>query len=326
MLRRLPLIGQQIVHRINWRRVPTKRRGQWLVGTSLMVIGASLLIYVLFATLQVEYYRWAARGDSPLPAPRLTTSGFRPADARPLLPLAEITVATSVPANSIVPGGVAASDAVVTTPVPASSNGAMPPISATDSAMASSSGGTLTAVDSGLLISEPPEPTRIEWVATVERLVIPKIKVDSKVIEVGWETVEENGQLISVWQVAEFAVGQHRGSANPGEGGNIVLAGHVGGYGRVFKDLFYLQPGDEVIVYSRGQPYRYIVHERIIVDEEGVPAEQRLANARYIAPTGYEVVTMITCWPPSGPDKFKQRVIVRALPAASVDNSDERAP
>ncbi|MBO9318980.1 MAG: sortase, partial [Chloroflexus sp.] len=211
MLRRLPFIGQRIIHSINLRCVPAKRRGQWLIGTSLMVIGASLLMYVLFTTLQIEYYRWAARGDSPLPAPQLTTSGFRPADARPLLlPLAEITVATSVPANSIVPGGVAASDAVVTTPVPASSNGAMPPISATDSAMASSSGGTLTAVDSGLLISEPPEPTRIEWVATVERLVIPKIKVDSKVIEVGWETVEENGQLISVWQVAEFAVGQHR--------------------------------------------------------------------------------------------------------------------
>ncbi len=320
MLRRLPLIGQQIVHRINWRRVPTKRRGQWLIGTSLMVIGASLLIYVLFSTLQVEYYRWAARGDSPLPAPRLTTSGFRPADARPLLPLAEITVATPVPANAAVPEGVTASDAVVAPPVPASTDGTLPPIPATNRET------PLAGVDSGLLISEPPEPSRAGWVATVERLVIPKIKVDSKVIEVGWETVEENGQLISVWQVAEFAVGQHRGSANPGEGDNIVLAGHVGGYGRVFKDLFYLQPGDEVIVYSRGQPYRYIVHERIIVDEEGVPAEQRLANARYIAPTGYEVVTMITCWPPSGPDKYKQRVIVRALPAVSVDNSDERAP
>ncbi len=320
MLRRLPLIGQQIVHRINWRRVPTKRRRQWLIGTSLMVIGASLLIYVLFSTLQVEYYRWAARGDSPLPAPRLTTSGFRPADARPLLPLAEITIATPVPANATVPGGATASDTVVATPVPASTDGTLPPIPATNRET------PLAGVDSGLLISEPPEPSRVEWVATVERLVIPKIKVDSKVIEVGWETVEENGQLISVWQVAEFAVGQHRGSANPGEGDNIVLAGHVGGYGRVFKDLFYLQPGDEVIVYSRGQPYRYIVHERIIVDEEGVPAEQRLANARYIAPTGYEVVTMITCWPPSGPDKYKQRVIVRALPASRVDNSDERAP
>ncbi|MCX7789940.1 MAG: sortase, partial [Chloroflexaceae bacterium] len=76
--------------------------------------------------------------------------------------------------------------------------------------------------------------------ALVERIVIPSIKVDSKVIEVGWEVVEQNGQQVAVWQVAEYAVGQHRGSANPGEGGNIVLAGHVGGYGKVFRDLYYV--------------------------------------------------------------------------------------
>jgi hypothetical protein len=37
---------------------------------------------------------------------------------------------------------------------------------------------------------------------------------------------------MAIWQVAEYAVGQHRGSANPGEGDNIVLAGHVGGFGQ----------------------------------------------------------------------------------------------
>jgi LPXTG-site transpeptidase (sortase) family protein len=259
-----------------------------------MLFGMGVLLYVLVTTLQIEYYRWAARGDSPLPAPRVTTSSFRPADARPLPLLPELSLTSSVTGTT---DTLELSVARTTQDVPTSASSALP------------------TVDSGLLISEPPEPVQADWVATVERLVIPAIKVDSKVIEVGWETIEENGQPISVWQVAEYAVGQHRGSANPGEGENIVLAGHVGGYGRVFKDLFYLKPGDEVIVYSRGQPYRYTVVERIVVDEEGVSPEQRLANARYIAPTGYEVVTMITCWPPNGPDKFKQRVIVRALPA-----------
>lgn len=296
MFHRFPMLGERIWHIIAGRRVAPVRRGPWLLGTALMVLGAGLLIYVLVTTLQIEYYRWAARGDSPLPAPQLTTSGFRPADARPLPLLPDL--ASSAPSPAVVPSAPAGE-----VPLPA--------------APATS---TLSAVDSGLLISEPPEPVRAEWVATVDRLVIPAIRVDFKVIEVGWDTIEENGQLISVWQVAEYAVGQHRGSANPGEGDNIVLAGHVGGYGRVFKDLFYLKPGDEVIVYSRGQPYRYIVSERIVVDEEGAPPEQRLANARYIAPTGYEVVTMVTCWPPSGPDKFKQRVIVRALPVQTTDD------
>ncbi|WP_322511272.1 sortase [Chloroflexus sp.] len=295
MLHRFPTFSERIWRMIGIRRIAPARRGPWLFGTALMLLGAGLLIYVLVTTLQIEYYRWAARGDSPLPAPQVTTSGFRPADARPLPLLPDLAaVSPTVPATAGNPT-VSADNAPATT-------------------------GTLSQINSGLLISEPPDPVRAEWVATVERLVIPAIRVDFKVIEVGWETIEENGQLISVWQVAEYAVGQHRGSANPGEGDNIVLAGHVGGYGRVFKDLFYLKPGDEVIVYSRGQPYRYIVSERIIVDEEGVPPEQRLANARYIAPTGYEVVTMVTCWPPSGPDKFKQRVIVRALPVQTTDN------
>ncbi|MCS6888374.1 MAG: sortase [Chloroflexus sp.] len=295
MLHRFPTFSERIWRMIGIRRIAPARRGPWLFGTALMLLGAGLLIYVLVTTLQIEYYRWAARGDSPLPAPQVTTSSFRPADARPLPLLPDL--------------------AAVSPTAPATAGN--PTVSAEN---ASATTGTLSQINSGLLISEPPDPVRAEWVATVERLVIPAIRVDFKVIEVGWETIEENGQLISVWQVAEYAVGQHRGSANPGEGDNIVLAGHVGGYGRVFKDLFYLKPGDEVIVYSRGQPYRYIVSERIIVDEEGVPPEQRLANARYIAPTGYEVVTMVTCWPPSGPDKFKQRVIVRALPVQATDN------
>lgn len=153
-----------------------------------------------------------------------------------------------------------------------------------------------------------------QHVSLVSRVVIPSIDVDSKVVEVGWELVEENGQQVAVWQVAEYAVGQHKGSANPGEGGNIVLAGHVGGYGLVFKELFYVEPGDPIMVYSDGAQYRYVVSEKIVVDEEGVPAEQRIANARYIEPTNEEMVTLLTCWPPSGPNKFAQRVIVRALP------------
>lgn len=305
MFHRLPTLSTRFWHRIGWRIPPRARRLPWLLGTALMLFGAGLLLYVLFTTLQIEYYRWAARGDSPLPAPQLTTSGFRPADARALPSVAEwplLTPTASTATQAIDPGAFVSGARTVASP-PAT--------------------GVLPTIDSGMLISEPVEPVRAEWIATVERLVIPAIRLDFKVIEVGWDTIEEDGQLIAVWQVAEYAVGQHRGSANPGEGDNIVLAGHVGGYGRVFKDLFYLKPGDEVIVYSRGQPYRYVVSERIIVDEEGVPPEQRLANARYIAPTGYEVVTMITCWPPSGPDKFKQRVIVRALPVQSVNDGPD---
>jgi sortase A len=114
--------------------------------------------------------------------------------------------------------------------------------------------------------------------------------------------------------VAEYAVGQHRGSANPGESDNIVLAGHVGGFGKVFKNLFYINPGDQITLYSGGQEYLYTVQERLMLTEEGVSPEQQAANAQYIAPTGSEVVTLVTCWPLKGADKFSQRIVVRAVP------------
>jgi sortase A len=117
-----------------------------------------------------------------------------------------------------------------------------------------------------------------------------------------------------VWQVAEYAVGQHRGSANPGDGENIVLAGHVGGYGKVFKDLIAVKPGDPITLYSQGQQYLYTVTEQVVVKEEGVSAAQQAANALYIGPAHREVVTLITCWPPRGPEKYQYRVIVRAVP------------
>ncbi len=166
----------------------------------------------------------------------------------------------------------------------------------------------------------PPEPVSVAEPApvvqrsTVERLILPTIKVDAKVIEVGWDLIEQDGLRVAVWQVAEFAVGQHKGSANPGEGGNIVLSGHVGGFGQVFRDLFYLRVGDPVILYSQGRRYLYTVSERLVVPEQGVSPEQQVENARLIAPTDDEQVTMVTCWPARGPEKFSQRVVIRALP------------
>jgi len=168
-------------------------------------------------------------------------------------------------------------------------------------------------VGTGQPIGNVPTTPIIE-LSTITRIVIPSIAVDSKVIEVGWTVQDQAGQLVAVWDVAKYAVGHHQGSANPGAGGNIVLAGHVGGYGQVFKARFYVQPGDEVTLYSQGRRFLYVVEERLLATEEGVAAEQRAANARYIGPYDDEVVTLVTCWPASGPDKFTQRVIVRAKP------------
>ena len=169
---------------------------------------------------------------------------------------------------------------------------------------------------SGSVSSILPDTAPTDRVNTITRIIIPRIDVDSKVVGVGWEVKEVKGKQVAIWQVAEYAVGHHISSANPGEHDNIVLAGHVGGYGKVFRDLVKLQPGDRLSIYSAGQIYQYVVSEKVIVTEEGVSAEQQAENARYIAPSDTEMVTLVTCWPDTGPDRFKQRVIVRALPVA----------
>lgn len=167
----------------------------------------------------------------------------------------------------------------------------------------------------GRVTSPIPNAARTASASNVTRVIIPSIDVDSKVVEVGWEVEQQkDGQTVAVWQVAKYAVGHHHGSANPGEGGNIVLAGHVGGYGKVFRDLFYVKPGDQITLYSGDQQYLYTVKERLVVMEEGVSPEQQAQNAQLISPTGHEQVTLITCWPASGPKKFSQRIVIQAVP------------
>jgi LPXTG-site transpeptidase (sortase) family protein len=255
----------------------------------LLFGGIYLLIYVGGLYIDVEFHRMAARGDSDIEAPRMVVGAVeRPA------PRADDTAA--VPAQGQAPAALPSFDA---------------PVLAAD----------------GQIASPLPDPAQVAYAATVERIVLPSIKVDAKVIEVGWDIIEEGGTQMAVWEVAEYAVGQHHGSANPGEGGNVVLAGHVGGYGKVFRDLYYVLPGDPVVLYSEGRQFQYVVTERKIVDEIGAPAEQRAANAAMIAPTDHEVVTMVTCWPLKGPNKFAQRVIIRAVPfGANAPASADIAP
>ncbi len=143
------------------------------------------------------------------------------------------------------------------------------------------------------------------------RLVIPSVGIDSKVIPVGWQLVEQNGQQFSIWQVADYAVGWHETSAHLGQTGNTVMAGHHNVNGEVFRDLVNVEVGDEVDVYSGDQKFSYRVELKTIVKEKGEPLEVRQRNAQWIAPTNDERLTMVTCWPYTN---NTHRVIVVAKP------------
>lgn len=105
---------------------------------------------------------------------------------------------------------------------------------------------------------------------------IPAIGVDAPV-------VQGDG-----WAQLKRGVGQHIGTANPGEDGNMVLSAHNDVFGSIFRHLEDLQEGDEIIVTTTTREYVYRVsHSRIVEPTE----------VSVMAPTREPIVTLISCWP-----------------------------
>jgi len=55
--------------------------------------------------------------------------------------------------------------------------------------------------------------------------------------------------------------------------------------------------GDRVQVYVGEQTYYYMVSQKMILKEKGESPHIRRENAKWIAPTQDERLTMVTCWP-----------------------------
>lgn len=160
--------------------------------------------------------------------------------------------------------------------------------------------------------SEAPTGLNIQVANQPERLVIPDLGIDAPVRSVGLTAVEKDGRDLYQWQVpAGYEVGWHKTSAPLGLAGNTVLNGHNNIYGEVFRDLIDLEVGSEIIVYDADRPYHYIVSQKEVVPENDQPLSVRLDNARLIAGTEDERITLISCWPYL---TNSQRVLVIAKP------------
>jgi len=90
------------------------------------------------------------------------------------------------------------------------------------------------------------------------------------------------------WEQLKKGVGQHIGSANPGEASNLVLSAHNDVFGEIFRNLDKLQPGDEVVLYTSQQSFSYTVETTMIVEPTQVEV---------MAPASDGVVTLISCYP-----------------------------
>jgi len=108
------------------------------------------------------------------------------------------------------------------------------------------------------------------------RLQVPALHLDAPIVQGdGWEQLKKG-------------VGQHLGSANPGERGNLVLSAHNDIFGEIFRDLDRLVPGDLVIVYTNQRSYTYIVVDTKIVLPTAVEV---------MGPTTHPTTTLISCYP-----------------------------
>lgn len=110
------------------------------------------------------------------------------------------------------------------------------------------------------------------------------IQIDVPAIAVhNWPIVQGDA-----WEQLKKGVGQHIGSADPGQNGNVVLAGHDDVFGEVFRNLDKLQPGDQIVLYTMLQQYTYLVTETRIVE----PGQVDVMNS-----TSDPTVTLISCYP-----------------------------
>ncbi len=113
-----------------------------------------------------------------------------------------------------------------------------------------------------------------------QRIVIPAIGVDAPVVLAPFPPDD--------WEHLKKGVVHYAATANPGERGNAVMAGHNDIYGEIFRDLPDLKVGDEVEVQTQSTTYTYVVEQTRIVE----PTEVSVMD-----PTSTPVLTLISCYP-----------------------------
>lgn len=90
------------------------------------------------------------------------------------------------------------------------------------------------------------------------------------------------------WEQLKRGVGQHIGSADPGQPGNVVLSAHNDIFGELFRDLDKLMPGDEIRLQTASRDYTYLVTGIRVVE----PTEVSV-----MSPTARPTLTLISCYP-----------------------------
>jgi sortase A len=109
------------------------------------------------------------------------------------------------------------------------------------------------------------------------------------------------------------AVGRIRGTARPGEAGNIGIAGHRDGFFRGLKDV---RPGDEIELETMQGTDTYLIEEIRIVSPKDVSV---------LRPRPVPSLTLVTCYPFYYIGSAPERYIVTASLAAKAKSGAEKS-
>jgi sortase A len=171
-------------------------------------------------------------------------------------------------------------------------------------------------IDANAYLVHVDPSTGLESPNIPDRIVIPAIKLDAPVVMADFNYTDVEGETFGQWMApSQYGAGWHPNSALLGQVGNTVINGHHNEYGEVFKDIVNLEIGDEIYVYSKEKKFSYVVaNEPMRLLELYQNVETRLNNARWLAKTDDERLTLVTCWPPLS---NTYRVIVVARPQST---------
>lgn len=103
--------------------------------------------------------------------------------------------------------------------------------------------------------------------------------------------------------------GHYPDSADPGEIGNVAVAGHRATYGEPFASLDRLAVGDEIIVEFQGSEYRYVVTEAFLTTPDDGEVVAPVPGDPTARPTE-ALITLTTCHPRFG---GAERLIVHGV-------------
>jgi LPXTG-site transpeptidase (sortase) family protein len=112
--------------------------------------------------------------------------------------------------------------------------------------------------------------------------------------------IEEAQITNGVWQTSDHNATHLDTSANPGEGGNIIIYGH--NLRSIFGSLKKAAIGDTIALETReGKRHEYVIESITVVDPSAVEV---------VLPTEYEILTVYTC------TEFldSKRLVIRATP------------